>query len=328
MTEGGTLAWKRQVIVQSRGPSASYDSKSMRLPAELPEGVAWQQNTETREWTLVRLDHPQQQRQKQQKYRLERTMAWNPHTGREQWSIKLRPAYAGGGGMNLSKKVTEESDEDTVDTSIDSVTTANTRNTVSNDLDSLSLGENAEYRVPEDGRNRRMLEPPVLGKDYVVHTILSSDTFQGLLLRYKIKAVELRRINQFSGTNLALAPSHLIIPLTGGRSLGSIRSQDTNSAEYKLQLVLTEHPYLTANERKAYLEMHDWDVDAALNDIRNDVQWEEDQEMIQTVQRKMEELKLPTTVAAVDPLDEASSLSTPLLTSVGSEMKPLEVEFL
>lgn len=108
--------------------------------------------------------------------------------------------------------------------------------------------------------------------------------FLAQCLRYKIKAVELRRVNRFSGTNLALAPSHLIVPLSGGRSLETIRLQETNSAEYKLQLVLAEWPHLPFMERKAYLEMNDWDVDATLAEIARDAAWEDDAKEVEAVQ--------------------------------------------
>ncbi|KAG7365845.1 hypothetical protein IV203_028515 [Nitzschia inconspicua] len=326
MAEGGTLAWKRQVIDQSRGPVGNYDS--MRLPSELPEGVMWQHNPDTREWTLVRLDRPQQQRQgeqqQQQKYQLQRTMAWNPHTGREQWCVRLKAVQQASGKKNSNNK-TLDSDEETISTAVDSVITGTT--TTSNDLDYFmddddNIDNNNKVMLKDTPRS--MPEPPVLGKDYVVHTVLGSDTFQGLLLRYKIKAIELRRVNQFSGTNLALAPSHLVIPLTGGRSLDNIRLQDTTSMEYKLQVILTEYPHLTASERKAYLEMNDRDVDAALAEIRNDIKWEEDEDTIQAVQQSFEEVKIPTASRVWDD-DDTSSLATPLLTST-NRRQPFELE--
>jgi hypothetical protein len=47
---------------------------------------------------------------------------------------------------------------------------------------------------------------------FIEHTVLPSDTFQGICLKYKIGALELRRANGFSGTNLLLAPNRLKIP--------------------------------------------------------------------------------------------------------------------
>jgi hypothetical protein len=181
MAEGGTFPWKRQVIDQSRGPAGSYRAVHQSLP-DLPAGVAWQQNPTTREWTLVRTDQ-QQERDKQQ-YRLERTMAWNPHTGREQPIVK--PV------LKTVQDVVEVVALEDTDT---------TRTTLDEDAPPV----------------------PVLGQDYVVHTVLPSDTFSGICLRYKVKPVTLRRVNQFSGTNLALAPSKLLIPLENGMSIESTR---------------------------------------------------------------------------------------------------------
>jgi hypothetical protein len=140
--------------------------------------------------------------------------------------------------------------------------------------------------------------------------------------------MELRRVNRFSGTNLSLAPAHLVVPLNADRNLNSIKLQDTNSNEYKLQLVLAEYPHLPHMERKAYLEMNDWDVEATLKEIENDAAWEKDQKGVETVQMKVTkkltaqpESNLKTNNTSVQ-VDEVSSLLTPLLMSV----KPFEVE--
>ena len=321
MAEGGTLAWKRQVIDQSRGPAGSY--QNMKLPDKLPDNVVWQQHPETREWTLVRVDSKKSQLVAKPKYKLHRCMAWNPHTGREQFSVRLKPVDENGGRRQqqqrtLTKSLEDEEEETTVATATDD-TTVNTTGMISsatneyyfnddnNDFDEEEHSQNGDSETPE---------PPVLGQDYVVHTVLGSDTFQGLLLRYKIKAIELRRVNQFSGTNLSLAPSHLIIPLNETRSIASIRLQDTASNEYKLQILLTEYPQLTATERKAYLEMNEWDVDAALQEIQNDLTWEEDDHA-----KKAMEVKVPTATSS-DITRDYDSLATPLLTTI----QPLEVE--
>jgi hypothetical protein len=309
MADGGTLAWKRQVIDQSRGPAGNY--RNMKLPEQLPDNVMWQQHPETREWTLVRVDSKKQQVVQKQRYKLERCMAWNPHTGREQYSIKLQPVA---NAKKLTAKTLED-EEETVATATDE--TVNTGITGTRDYfdDDFEGEEQSQAAVEGDTP-----EPPILGKDYVIHTVLNSDTFSGLLLRYKIKAIELRRVNQFSGTNLSLAPSHLIIPLNETRCLQQIRLQDTESNEYKSQILSTEFPQLTTTERKAYLEMNDWDVEAALQDIRNDLQWEEDGNEEET--KETMEVKIPTTTAISLDDDDGTFLTTPLLTT----LKPLEVE--
>ncbi|CAB9497683.1 expressed unknown protein [Seminavis robusta] len=231
MADGGTFPWKRQNIDESRGPAGSYDAVYRTLP-DLPDGVAWQRNEKTREWSLIRVD--QQQEKDKYQYKLQRATAWNPRTGREQLTVTPVP-----------KVPTKGVDDDhTVATVISA-----------NEDDAPPL--------------------PVVGKDYIVHTVVPSDTFSGLCLRYKIKPVELRRINYFSGTNLALAPSKLLIPLT--TSIENLRLQDTSSPEYKMQMVLTEFPKLASVERKAYLEMNEWDLEQALEEIRQDTEWEKEQ---------------------------------------------------
>jgi hypothetical protein len=238
MADGGLYPWNRQTIDESRGPAGSYDAVHGSLP-DLPNGVAWQRNEKTREWSLIRVD--QQQEKDKYQYRLQRATAWNPHTGREQLTVRPVPKK-----IAVDKSNSED----------DAATIA-------------TIGSNNE-------EEEEVAAPaPVLGKDYVIHTVLPSDTFSGLCLRYKIKAVTLRQCNQFSGTNLMLAPSQLLIPLT--TALGNLRLQDTSSPEYKMQMLLAEFPHLSSVERKAYLEMNDYDVDLTLEQIRADAVWEKEQ---------------------------------------------------
>jgi len=60
--------------------------------------------------------------------------------------------------------------------------------------------------------------------DYVVHKVTPSDTIQGICLRYHVTATKLRQVNKFSGTNLLLAPSNLIIPIS--KTSGELNSAD------------------------------------------------------------------------------------------------------
>ena len=138
-----------------------------------------------------------------------------------------------------------------------------------------SKGDADTVATADSNEEEEVVPAPVLGKDYVVHTVLPSDTFSGLCLRYKVKAMTLRQCNHFSGTNLALAPSKLLIPLT--TSLEKLNLQDTSSPEYKMQVILTEFPHLASVERKAYLELNDWDVDLTREQIQGDVAWEKQQ---------------------------------------------------
>mmetsp|Transcript_1053 Transcript_1053/g.1767 ORF Transcript_1053/g.1767 Transcript_1053/m.1767 type:complete len:192 (-) Transcript_1053:346-921(-) len=113
------------------------------------------------------------------------------------------------------------------------------------------------------------------GVDYVIHTVQPSDTFSGICLRYKISALQLRRANRFSGTNLRLAPSRLVIPLgKDGLSGGHARRE---SPEYKLKEVMAAVPQLGSSaEAKSYLLMSGWDVEEAIKAAKDDLGWEGD----------------------------------------------------
>jgi len=112
------------------------------------------------------------------------------------------------------------------------------------------------------------------GVDYVFHTVLPSDTLAGLCLRYRISATKLRQANKFSGSNLFLAPARLLIPLTDQTIVNNIQVQDTTSPEFKLQAFLGQFPHLRQSERRAYLEMNDWDLAEAMKNAADDDAWE------------------------------------------------------
>lgn len=107
------------------------------------------------------------------------------------------------------------------------------------------------------------------------HVVTESDTFQGICLRYKISATQLRQANCFSGTNLKLAPKILNIP--------HVVMARPMTREDKIALVLRGatgggQPQnlikLSRNEAIAYLEMSDWNVEVALDEMRADQEFE------------------------------------------------------
>ena len=69
------------------------------------------------------------------------------------------------------------------------------------------------------------------------HEVLSTNTFQGIYLRYKVTPTELRRANKMLGSNLKLAPEKLIIP--------------TNDKNWQLK-VHSSHRGLPTKEEKMY----------------------------------------------------------------------------
>ena len=141
-------------------------------------------------------------------------------------------------------------------------------------------GEHAE----KDGQEEH--PTAVEGTHYLIHTVVSSDTFSGLCLRYRIKPHELRRVNHFSGSNLRLAPHTLIIPLgPDGQGLngGKVREQNRNCPEFKLHALQGEIPSLRHAECKAYLELADWDLKEAIKAAREDEEWEkQEKEQVET----------------------------------------------
>ena len=137
--------------------------------------------------------------------------------------------------------------------------------------------ENVANKKDTDGVPFALVE----GVDYLKHTVLHDvDTFQGLCIKYKINAIQLRQANGgFSGTNLRLAPPVLYIPLKGHPERLNIRAQDTSSMSFKLQTLLSEFPRLRHPEAKAYLELADGDLEAARNEAQEDLAWEEQQKV-------------------------------------------------
>ena len=109
----------------------------------------------------------------------------------------------------------------------------------------------------------------------IEHIILPSDTFQGICLSYRISATKLRQTNRFSGTNLALAPRKLFIPISRrNRALIKLQNHDCN--EFKIYCLLAEVPLLSKRAAKAYLIMTDFDLCKAIDEATSDLQWEEE----------------------------------------------------
>ena len=87
--------------------------------------------------------------------------------------------------------------------------------------------------------------------EYFEHLVLPKDTFQGICITYKISATLLRQVNMFSGTNLKLAPTKLIIPVKKALlNAGKIRLQDKTSIEYKIHSLHEVFPDMSKAEAK------------------------------------------------------------------------------
>ena len=163
----------------------------------------------------------------------------------------------------------------------------------------------------------------VEGVDYLKHTVLPDvDTFQGLCIKYKITAIQLRQANGgFSGTNLRLAPPVLYIPLKGHPERLNIRAQDTSSMSFKMQSLLSEFPRLRNSEAKAYIELADGDLEAARKEAADDLAWEEQQK--QAVQQKPTQFSTGERQAGVIHVHVGVPLSKTSETVTELEMRPL-----
>ncbi|KAL3925359.1 MAG: hypothetical protein SGILL_000468 [Bacillariaceae sp.] len=118
----------------------------------------------------------------------------------------------------------------------------------------------------------------VLGVDYIEHVVLPTDTLQGICIAYKVSATHLRRANHFTGT-LHSAPKKLVIPMSKqALRTGFIRVQDTDTKEYKLHFFEAEFPDINTAEAKAYLELADWDLKDAMQSVKEDREWMNDDE--------------------------------------------------
>jgi hypothetical protein len=155
----------------------------MSLP-DLPEGVAWQQNTDTKEWTLVTADPDAKSRRK---YVMERTTAWNAKLGREQLTVRMRPVVPDDQNQSRFNPIKPKK---TLGGSGGDDETVATETTGMNENDDFYFNEDFVDGSDDDEKDRQDQDQddnnppePVLGVDYIIHTVLPSDTFQGLVRR-------------------------------------------------------------------------------------------------------------------------------------------------
>lgn len=119
----------------------------------------------------------------------------------------------------------------------------NTSITSSNKNNSSKRGANKNYLNDAESSADSTVE-------YVEHTVLPTDTLQGICLKYKISSRALKRANgNFSGSYLLLAPEKLFIPVSKqALESGSIRPQSTDSKDFKRYSFLAEFSNLSSSE--------------------------------------------------------------------------------
>mmetsp|Transcript_25760 Transcript_25760/g.39569 ORF Transcript_25760/g.39569 Transcript_25760/m.39569 type:complete len:328 (+) Transcript_25760:278-1261(+) len=254
----GYKPWKAQKIDTSRGPPTDYTQLTSPLPTP-PAGMKWERNEQNREWVLVpRNGNPSNSQSVHQ----------------QQLATEVEKAEKVEAEQNNSDEDQDEGHplkEETV--SNDDADNDSAESDPSKDYPNLSFFKN--------NKDEKM----VVGIDYLEHTILPTDTFQGICLCYKISAIKLRQTNQFSGTNLKLAPTKLIIPLRGHPNKDKIKMQDRNSPDFKIQTMVAEFPSLREKEVRSYLEIADWNVEDAMTDAREDLRWERSNTALWTLQQ-------------------------------------------
>jgi LysM repeat protein len=137
--------------------------------------------------------------------------------------------------------------------------------------------------VVVDEKTGDLISGGTIATTFLEHTVQSSDTFQGICLRYKITPTELRRANYgFSGSNLSLAPTPLRIPTSDDSHLlllvegvavveeNGSNSNNSDTTTSKVNSVLRVCPGMAKSEAKCYLELNDWDLEQAVSNARQD----------------------------------------------------------
>jgi len=144
-----------------------------------------------------------------------------------------------------------------------------------------------------------MVDSIVPASDYVTHRLESTDTLQGICLKYKVSPTTLRQLNGFSGSNLSLAPHTILLPKYSTSSslttnynnkIHPSKTDDT-SKEQKIHRFLhalkfsgdSRHRCATTlstaalgrKEAIAYLDMNDGNLEDAIQDAKDDNGWED-----------------------------------------------------
>ena len=108
------------------------------------------------------------------------------------------------------------------------------------------------------------------------HEVLPTDTFRGICLRYGVSSISLRRANHMLGDDLKLAPDVLVIPPPSGetnRRPTKPPTKEEKIASLVFKAKLHSRVELAHSEARAYLEMAAWDVNDAIENVKEDFAW-------------------------------------------------------
>ncbi len=100
------------------------------------------------------------------------------------------------------------------------------------------------------------------------HVVLSTDTIQGICLRYRISVLELRRHNIFSGNSIKFLKT-LRIPIEPGLPVLLQRSTERDVIMQRFR----NHTGESDIETRIYLDEHAWDLGAAIAAWSGDDLW-------------------------------------------------------
>lgn len=126
-----------------------------------------------------------------------------------------------------------------------------------------------EWSLEKDGEVPVAIAVPIDGQTDMIyeHEVQPNDTFQGICLKYKITPTELRRHNNFSGSNLLLAPNPLRIPRTKDVDIAVEKQRHgPQTQDQKIEAVLMKCSGLARTEAKCFLELNDWNLQEAMED--------------------------------------------------------------
>ena len=177
--EGGAYPWRRQKL--NIAPAVSY--KNLNKPLLAPKNQQWYHDSQKNEWSLVAASSSS--------------------------SSYSRAAASRNVVVSVARKVTTNELASTTTTADIVVADAVT---IQEDGDDL-LVEEAQTTSIEKEEEEEIEDNITTNSPYLNHKIKPTDTFQGICIKYKVKALELRRANGglLTGLNIYLVPTYPVL---------------------------------------------------------------------------------------------------------------------
>ncbi len=284
MSEGGLFPWRIQKIQYPKnGRPGNYANLSRPLP-DPPKDQIWVQDGNTRDWKLVPL-----------------VVATTAAIAAEEEESQDDNTATAAAAAACDDTVPNDNHDHGVSTAIPiplptvEVAIPINRNTTTNDNNNNSNCNDETSSSYYDSNGNRC------------HAVQSTDTFQGICLRYKVTPTELRRANKMvlmDLNNLTLY-TRLIIPHGSTITSSSHPTNNTKQQQHyqgkdgvdpenakKITALLSKvssyyssslssrsntnvntSTKLTYSEARAYLEIEDWDLHRAMESVCEDFGW-------------------------------------------------------